>query len=461
MRGSHLIIVAILLVSCAGEPRPDPPPPPEESPAQRKNPPEICTHQECGRLVDGTLCGVCETGLSCREGRCYGNECDDGNETPWDGCSFGRKSEFQVNEIGVGDQAHPEVAATGSGEFFVVWDSQVKGTRQVVSRRFSSSGEALTRDFVWSEGEGDSCNPDVDSQGEWIGVVWQTKGREKGGIWAASSKVNAGGFVRRWEARVAEESATDPHVAICASEMIIVWSGAGKGNKDIHRARLDAATGRVLEPGKVINQFADFDQTSPDVVCLSDGGHVVSWESLGNAGESGRAAVLRAFREDGEAFGNEFVVGRAAREADALGVRLASGKMGVLVVWRGESGTRESAVWLQHYSSEGKPQGKPLRVNVTASHNHCQPCPLLAPDGEILVVWENWIRPEEEGEVTLRRVLPSDSSPPPRRLNVEMYDGQGDPSLASTPDGDVMAVWYSFDQDGDERGIFARMLDNR
>jgi len=55
-----------------------------------------CTGKECGDDGCGGSCGACSAPqILCVDGQCGG--CDDGNETPWDGCTDGEVTEFQLN----------------------------------------------------------------------------------------------------------------------------------------------------------------------------------------------------------------------------------------------------------------------------------------------------------------------------------------------------------------------------
>src|SRR5262245_47200279 len=58
-------------------------------------------------------------------------------------------AEFQVNVLTSDFQDSPSVAVSASGEFVVVWDTQVYGAGgfDIFARRFSSTGTALGSEF--------------------------------------------------------------------------------------------------------------------------------------------------------------------------------------------------------------------------------------------------------------------------------------------------------------------------
>ena len=63
-----------------------------------------CTQRECGSDGSGGSCGECEAPQTCLLGKCVlpGEECEDGNDESWDGCTYGYRSErllVQAEEI--------------------------------------------------------------------------------------------------------------------------------------------------------------------------------------------------------------------------------------------------------------------------------------------------------------------------------------------------------------------------
>ena len=52
-----------------------------------------------------------------------GDECEDDNDTPWDGCTNGNISEFRINTHTDQDQRRPSLAILENGSFVVVWES--------------------------------------------------------------------------------------------------------------------------------------------------------------------------------------------------------------------------------------------------------------------------------------------------------------------------------------------------
>ena len=83
-----------------------------------------CKYRECDFDGCGGLCGQCEASAMCVTGICLApaDECDDGNEQAWDGCTLGNLTEFQVNGPDAPCGQRPSVTAIGDGGFAVAWE---------------------------------------------------------------------------------------------------------------------------------------------------------------------------------------------------------------------------------------------------------------------------------------------------------------------------------------------------
>ena len=77
-----------------------------------------CDGKVCGDDGCGGVCGNCDDGLLCCEGQCQ--QCCDGNDVPWDGCTQGEITEFRVNTT-TWVTGEPDVAVAPGGAHLVVW----------------------------------------------------------------------------------------------------------------------------------------------------------------------------------------------------------------------------------------------------------------------------------------------------------------------------------------------------
>jgi cysteine-rich repeat protein len=87
--------------------------------------------------------GAGETTPECGNGKVEpGEECDDGNDVPWDGCTGCRLTAFRVNTWAKDRQIQPAVATFADGGFVVVWMSyaQAGPDWSVFQQRYTADG---------------------------------------------------------------------------------------------------------------------------------------------------------------------------------------------------------------------------------------------------------------------------------------------------------------------------------
>ena len=76
----------------------------------------------------------------------------------------------------------------------------------------------------------------------------------------------------------------------------------------------------------------------------------------------------------------------------------------------------------------------------------------------IVVVWHSWLQDGSQGGVYAQRFA-ADGTPigAEFRANTETADSQNNPDVSMAPDGRFVIVWISWEQDGDEAGVFGQL----
>jgi hypothetical protein len=194
---------------------------------------------------------------------------------------------FRVNVVTTGYQRFPAVARSSSGDFVVVWQSyQEFGTaNDIVARRFSSSGDPLTGDFLVEATTNENhVHPSVAALG-----------------------VDAG--------------------------YVVVWESVPAGNTQIFGRRFDAAG--TPSAAFHVDTAGTYSHYSPAVGGDSDGNFVVVWNAFGIDG-SGFGIVGRRYDASGASLGAEFRV-NTHTTADQVLPRVAMTAGGFVVTWQGAS----------------------------------------------------------------------------------------------------------------------------
>jgi hypothetical protein len=155
--------------------------------------------------------------------------------------------EFRVNEVTLGDQARPAVAADDDGNFLVVWESRnvegpaVSASDGVAARRFNASGTPLGGQFLvntYTTGPQESAEVTVTPSGEFL-VAWEAYGS---------------------------------------------IAGNDSSNRGVYAQRLSNAGTPLGEEIQVNTHVAD-EQDDVTLAALADNGFVVAWESSEQDGE--------------------------------------------------------------------------------------------------------------------------------------------------------------------------------
>ncbi|MEM9220106.1 MAG: calcium-binding protein [Cyanobacteria bacterium P01_F01_bin.150] len=193
----------------------------------------------------------------------------------------------------------PAIALDDSGDFVIVWEQNTQedddnGT-DIFARRYDSSGVALGNTFlVNTQQENNQFDPDVatDASGDFT-IVWDSDI-----VVQIGPDINGGIYARRYsdsgspigdQFAVAtpdssDGSASDPAIAIDASgDTLIVWSGFDSDNSedsfDIFAQEYNSAGNAVGTALRVNDDEVEGIQDNPAVAITPDGNAVIVWQS--------------------------------------------------------------------------------------------------------------------------------------------------------------------------------------
>jgi len=105
----------------------------------------------------------------------------------------------------------------------------------------------------------------------------------------------------------------------------------------------------------------------------------------------------------------------------------------------------------------GNPTTAEFQINQETLGDQRDSAVAMLPDGRFAVAWEGQ---DASGSGIFLRTFDADgiALSSEARVNVETDSYQTDPAIAALPDGTVMVVWESSDQDGDGLGVYGRMM---
>lgn len=377
-----------------------------------------------GPLAD-QLVDSCGDGWTCGDGWiCGDEECDDGNDIPWDGCTDCRITEFQVSGVESWEIDKPGGAVAGvfdDGSFLVVWDGY---------RTEDSDGGIFLRPFP-----ADGSEP-----GEILTVNSSLPHQQSRPVLAVFED---GGFVIAWE--------SDKEAFL---------------HSDI-RARRFSSGGVPLDEDFPVNTHATGYHGEPCLAGLPDGRFVVLWQT-GEQDGDGAGIFGQMYGADGAPAGTEFQANADSNHHQSKPdvARFDDGRF--LVVWSLVDTIEFNSpkhVFGRLFEKDGSPSGSDFPISDPQSLNVDLGWPSLAvfPGGAFITTWTAW--PPKDGKPTnfhnvLARVLVSgDSSAAEEHWVVAQSDvSQIAGDVVVPPGGDSRVAW-DYDYYGNGGQVFVSRVD--
>lgn len=210
-----------------------------------------------------------------------------------------------------------------------------------------------------------------------------------------------------------------------------------------------------------VNTYTMDTQLNSDVAMDSEGNYVVTWQSgMGEQnGQDGDWSGIFAQRYDytGTPLGVEFQVNTVINNAqDHPSVAMNDdGKF--VIMWESPHGGTEFDVYGQRYDQLGNPIGPEFLVNTYADSRQSYPSVAMNNEEIFVAVWQSYGQ-DGSGLGIFAQRFDSTGTPVGAefQVNSETSGNQSSPSVAMNNDGDIVILWSSDGQDGDESGVFGQ-----
>ena len=330
----------------------------------------------------------------------------------------GTLSPFRVNVTGAGDQENPRVALLKGGGAVIAWQGGTEGYQRIFARLLTSANTFLTTtDLV-------------------VSVYNNTNSFQ-----------------------------VDPAVAVLNnSNIVVVWSSfnhAGANSLLDVYAKILSPTGLTISNEFLVNQFTNYNQRSPGVAALANGGFVVTWVS---EQETAQAPVIgsnttyytsalvpsvsiyaRLYQSSGLASGSEFQVDTGI--GPCANPRVAAASDGTfMVAWSGRNLSNIDGGWgcyARPFSAAGV-SGTMVQLNANTGYN--QFAPRLAAVGlDYLAVWTSVGQNSARQAVNAQFVHSNGSLVGSGFLvNTPTLAQQMQPVVASDGASQFLAVWTGY-----------------
>jgi len=222
--------------------------------------------------------------------------------------------------------------------------------------------------------------------------------------------------------------------------------------------------GGIMITDTLINTYINNYQGGPSTAALTDGGFVVCWQSYNQNGDGFFDVYAQRYDASGVAQGDEFRINTTTTNHNDKRIpsiaALADG--GFVVSWESYNQDGEGFdVYAQRYAASGEAQGEEFIVNTTTADNQLSPSIAALADGGFVVTWNSYNQDGDEFGIYAQRYAASGAELGREFLvNTMTASSQINPSITALVDGGFLVSWMSHGQDGDSYGIFAQRYDS-
>ena len=369
-----------------------------------------------------------------------------------------------ANGQSIGANVAQAVATDGSGNYVVVWTSNLQdgSAYGIYAQRFSADGTAQGAEFLVNTTTADNQNnPGVamDLAGNFV-VAWASNLQDGSGNGVYAQRFNAAGVAQGGEFRVNTTTAgsqSGPAIAMSSSgAFVIAWTGGGQdpdASSGIYAQRFNASG--VAQGGEFrVNTYTLNTQQLTSVAMDAAGNFVVTWASDGQDG-SNYGVYGQRFDASGSAQGAEFRVNTTVVNSQLYHdvAMLPDGRF--VVAYQSRNADNSFEVYMQRYATNGSTVGGETRVNTTTVSSAQQPIASVTADesGNITVVWNSAADGSGVGVVGRRFDWSGNALTGEFQVNSTTSGNQLYPEVVCQPGGGFMVAWGG-NGSGDADGVF-------
>ncbi len=376
------------------------------------------------------------------------------------------RDEFRVNTYTQNDQRMSSIAMAPDGSFVVAWQSwyQDGSDDGIYAQRYNAAGEPVGSEFrvnTYTLGYQSAPSIAMASDGSFV-IAWQSDGQDgsENGVYA--QRYNAAGEPVGSEFCVNTYTEGDqygPSIAMAPDgSFVVAWqSWYQDGSEDGVYAQRYNAAGEPVGSEFRVNTYTEGDQSAHSIAMAPDGSFVVAWQSY-RLDDSPNWIYAQRYNGAGEPVGSEFRVNTYTEDHQFTPSIAMAADGSFVVAWiSSREDDSEDGVYAQWYNGAGEPVGSEFCVNTNTEGYQSAPSVAMAPDGRFVVVWQRYFQDSGSYGVYAQRYN-AVGQPFGRgfRVDTRAEYPQPLPSIAMAPDGSVVITWENDGQDGSCRGVYAQ-----
>lgn len=251
-------------------------------------------------------------------------------------------NEFLVNSVTQYWQDHPTVTALDNGGFVVTWQS-ADAMRDlhgygIFGQIYDDEGNPLGGEVqVNSYTVVSQVSPSVAALADGgVVVCWESGAQDGSGTGIYAQRYDAAGAPAGGEFRINTTTADQQFLPVVAAlnngDFVVSWSSSGQdGSSAGIYAQRFGADGVAVGGEFQVNTTSLGEQNHSAITALSDGGFVVTWDSVNL---EGYYVYGQRYNASGEAIGDQFLIDSALSSADSMPTISALDGGGFVVAWQ-------------------------------------------------------------------------------------------------------------------------------
>ncbi|MCO6187036.1 tandem-95 repeat protein, partial [Rhizobium sp. L1K21] len=363
--------------------------------------------------------------------------------------------EFLVNSKTSGDQNVPSITALADGGFVITWQSadgvDDTSATSIKAQIFDANGDAVGSEFlVNSVTYSYQYKPTITalSDGGFV-ITWEStdliEDKSSGGIKAQIYDANGDAVGSEFlvNTRTSSEQSEPTITALSNGGFVITWQSYDTTDTSSTgiEAQIFDANGDAVGSEFLVNSVTKGSQIHPTITALSDGGFVITWNSVATMDIASSDIKAQMYDADGNTVGSEFLVNSETNENQSVPSITALSNGGFVITWQSKDGVDDTSgygIKAQIYDASGNAVGDEFLVNSETTSNQYYPSVTALSNGGFVITWQSWQGVDDTSGYGIK---------------AQIFDADGNPAGASFAEDSIhtidTALLLSNDTDGD------------
>jgi len=371
-------------------------------------------------------------------------------------------AETQANTKTSSYQRYPAITSLTNGDYMIVWESTGDGSnRGVYGQRFNQQGQKLgTETLINTYTKNYQDTPKIASltnaQGEkdrYI-VAWESvQDGSSNGIYYQifDQQGNKTGPETRANNKTSGDQKSPAVTGLTNGNFVIAWRDSDGSGKGIYARTFDI-NGNPLNDDSRINTTTSSDQEEFEITALKDGGYIIVWQHKDD--------YVKAQRYDAtnQKIGQETQINQNTSGSRKLPDVAALENGGYIISWETTNLDGNGyAVAAKIFDNQGQEQGNEFQIN-TYTTSYQDTVQLIGlTDGNIIAVWESYYQDGNDNGVYGQKLTPTgEKTGQEFQINSHENSHQNRPVVTALQNGGYAIAWESKYQDGNDYGIYTR-----